>query len=366
MMSQTAQPPGAAAAAAGGSVLEIRDLRVSYRGADGPVEVVRGVSLNLGRGELVGLAGESGCGKSTLAHAVARLLPPAGAVTGGRVLYRPQSAPPGEEAIDVLRLSGEGLRQFRWRRLSMIFQSAMNSLNPLLTIEAQITDAIRAHDRKARRRACAQRGAELLDLVGVGALNLRSYPHELSGGMRQRTMLAMALALSPEVIIMDEPTTALDVVVQREILDEIRALQRQLGFAVLFITHDLSLLLDLADRVAVMYGGRLMEEAPSAALVGGPAHPYTAALLNSFPTVDGPRRQRLVSIGGMPPSPGAYPPGCPFHPRCSLAVASCRTSAPEFARIPRAAQARSVACWKPLTAAAPEAVSTEAAGGGDA
>ena len=332
------------------AVLEIRGLSVNYRVPGGEVEVVRDVSLSLGEGELVGLAGESGCGKSTLAHAVARLLPGNARVAAGDVIYRPQDA-----ARSVLALSGEELRQFRWRTLSMIFQSAMSSLNPVLRIEAQITDAIHAHDKKASKAQCRERGAELLNLVGVGAARLRSYPHQLSGGMRQRTMLAMALALNPEIVLMDEPTTALDVVVQREILDEVRALQQRLGFAVLFITHDLSLLLDLANRVAVMYAGRLMEEAAVPALIEQhQAHPYTAALLNSFPTVDGPRAERLVSIGGSPPSPplaGTDRAGCPFQPRCAQAFEDCATTTPLLTEL---ATGSSVACLKPL--GAPHAV----------
>jgi peptide/nickel transport system ATP-binding protein len=352
------------------TVLEIRNLSVNYRvpGGEGlaaEIQVVRDVSLSLGAGELVGLAGESGCGKSTLAHAVARLLPGNARVTAGDVIYRPDDA-----AQSVLALSGEDLRQFRWRKLSMIFQSAMNSLNPVLRIEAQLSDAIRAHDKKVSKAQCRERGAELLDLVGVGAARLRSYPHELSGGMRQRTMLAMALALNPEIVLMDEPTTALDVVVQREILDEVRALQERLGFAVLFITHDLSLLLDLADRVAVMYAGRLMEQAPVSALIDQPAHPYTAALLHSFPTVDGPRGEDLVSIGGSPPTPplagsgpdgsgpdgsgpegsgpeGRGPAGCPFQPRCSYAFDDCAAITPSLTEL---ASGSSVACLKPLGA----------------
>jgi peptide/nickel transport system ATP-binding protein len=332
------------------TVLDIRHLSVNYAVPGGEVEVVRDVSLSLGEGELVGLAGESGCGKSTLAHAVARLLPGNARVTGGDVIYRPDDAPQS-----VLLLSGENLRQFRWRKLSMIFQSAMNSLNPVLRVEAQLADAIRAHDRKVTKAQCRERGAELLDLVGVGAARLRSYPHELSGGMRQRTMLAMALALNPEIVLMDEPTTALDVVVQREILDEVRALQQRLGFAVLFITHDLSLLLDLADRVAVMYAGRLMELAPVSALIDHPAHPYTAALLRSFPTVDGPGpdesgAERLVSIGGSPPTPplaGADVTGCPFRPRCGYAFGDCAVLTPPLIEL---AAGGSVACLKPLGA----------------
>jgi peptide/nickel transport system ATP-binding protein len=331
-------------------VLRVRDLSVSYQLPDGPAEVVQNVNLTLRKGELVGLAGESGCGKSTLAHAMARLLPLSARVTSGQVLYRPPAAA-GQEPLDVLTLAPEPLRQFRWRRLAMIFQSAMNSLNPVLTIGAQLTDVIRAHDRAVSRRECLERAGEVLDLVGVGSGRLRSYPHELSGGMRQRVMLAMALILNPDVVLMDEPTTALDVVVQRELLDEIRALQQRIGFAVLFITHDLSLLLDFADRVAVMYAGNLVEEAAVSTLLQGPAHPYSAALLSSFPTVDGPREQRIAAISGTPPAAGARPSGCPFHPRCQSATARCGTESPQLVRLTAkdTPVEHLASCWNPLT-----------------
>jgi peptide/nickel transport system ATP-binding protein len=331
-------------------VLQVRDLSVSYLLPGGPAEVVQNVNLTLGQGELVGLAGESGCGKSTLAHAVARLLPLSAQVTSGQVLYRPPGAAPGQQPVDVLGLAPGELRRFRWRRLSMIFQSAMNSLNPVLTIGAQLADVIRAHDRTASRQDRMDRAGELLDLVGVGASRLRSYPHELSGGMRQRVMLAMSLILNPDVVLMDEPTTALDVVVQRELLDEIRALQQRIGFAALFITHDLSLLLDFADRVAVMYAGRLAEEATVTTLLRGPAHPYSAALLSSFPTVDGPREQRLAAISGTPPAAGARPDGCPFHPRCPSATARCGTESPQPVPFTGrdTAGGHLVSCWNPI------------------
>lgn len=322
------------------NVLEVRGLSVSYATLDGPLPAVSSVDLTLRRGEFLGLAGESGCGKSTLALAISRLLPAAGTVTGGSVLFHPAEGPP----VDVMALAGEPLRAFRWRRMSMVFQGAMNSLNPVMRIGAQIADAIRAHDRRLNRAERTARCAELLDMVGVGSGHLRSYPHQLSGGMRQRVMLAMALCLSPDVVLMDEPTTALDVVVQREILDQVRALQAKLGFAVLFITHDLSLLLDLADRVAVMYCGGVVEEAPTADLIAGAAHPYTIGLLDAFPALDGPLRQ-LSGIPGSPPSLRRAPDGCLFAPRCPRAAADCLERRPGL--LPGQAPGRAVACFHP-------------------
>jgi len=333
------------------NVLEVRGLSVSYATPDGPAKAVSSVDLTLRAGEFLGLAGESGCGKSTLALAVSRLLPPAGTVTGGSVLFRSASDPAQVPPVDVLDLTGEPLRAFRWRQMSMVFQSAMNSLNPVMRVGSQVADAIRAHDRLMSRAERAARCAELLDMVGVGSGHLRSYPHQLSGGMRQRVMIAMALSLGPQVVLMDEPTTALDVVVQREILDEIRALQARLGFAVLFITHDLSLLLDLADRIAVMYAGSVVEEAPAADLIACAAHPYTIGLLSSFPAVDGPVRE-LTGIPGSPPGLRQLPDGCAFAPRCPRAAADCLVQRPLL--VPGSAPHRSVACFHPARTPAAE------------
>jgi peptide/nickel transport system ATP-binding protein len=215
---------------------------------------------------------------------------------------------------DVVGRSREELRKFRWRNISMVFQSAMNALNPVMRVGDQFVDMMRAHERVSKDGALS-RAAELLELVGIDRRRLRAYPHELSGGMRQRVVIAMALALRPELVIMDEPTTALDVVVQREILQQIRELQAELDFAVLFITHDLSLLLELAHRVAIMYAGEIVEEAPAARLRDEPRHPYTVGLLRSFPPLHGPV-ERLTGIPGSPPDLGAPPSGCRFHPRC--------------------------------------------------
>ncbi len=227
----------------------------------------------------------------------------------------------GGEPADLLAMSHKELAHTRWREIAIVFQSAMNALNPVLRVQDQILDAVMAHLKLPRHEA-REKAASLLDLVGIPRGRLRAYPHELSGGMRQRVMIAMALAADPEVVIMDEPTTALDVVVQRDILAQIVELKETLGFAVLFITHDLSLLLELADRIAVMYAGRLLETGTASAIMREPAHPYTRGLLHSFPSLHGPRRE-LVGIPGSPPDLRDPRPGCPFIPRCPYAIGSC-------------------------------------------
>ncbi len=230
-------------------------------------------------------------------------------------------------SIDLLGLSPAKLRKIRWNDLAIVFQSAMNALNPVMTIGAQITDVLRAHRPEMGPDSRKQRAFELLQLVGIAPDRLRSYPHELSGGMRQRAIIAIALALSPEILIMDEPTTALDVVVQREILTEIIRLREKLNFAVIFITHDLSLLLELADNVAIMYAGRIVEQASNRDMYSHPRHPYSYGLLNSFPALRGPLR-RMSGIPGSPPDLRAAPPGCAFHPRCPLAIDACHKVLP--------------------------------------
>jgi peptide/nickel transport system ATP-binding protein len=241
-------------------------------------------------------------------------------ITGGSVIYRGRRA--GGSPVDVLEQNPRQLQKLRWREISIVFQSAMNALNPVLRVRDQLGDVLEAHvaiSRDERR----ERVALLLDMVGIPRDRLKSYPHELSGGMRQRVMIAMALAVEPELVIMDEPTTALDVVLQRELLAQVAELRRRLDFGILFITHDLSLLLEIADRVAVMYAGRFVEIGSAEQIHHLPAHPYTGGLLNSFPRVRGPRRQ-LAGIPGSPPDLRTLPPGCPFVPRCSYARAECR------------------------------------------
>jgi peptide/nickel transport system ATP-binding protein len=291
------------------TLLELRQLTVEYGAGAKRARAVDGVDLAIHEGETVGLAGESGCGKTTIANAVLQILRPPGRIAGGSILFE------GEE---LLGKSTEELRRFRWRNVSMVLQSAMNALNPVMRVGDQFVDAMRAHERIDKRRALARAG-ELLELVGIDPRRARAYPHQLSGGMRQRVIIAMALALRPELIIMDEPTTALDVVVQREILQQVEALKQEFGFAVLFITHDLSLLLEFADRISIMYAGEIVESASALRLAENPRHPYTQGLLESFPPLTGPLT-RLTGIPGAPPDLSDPPRGCRFHPRCPYCV----------------------------------------------
>ena len=291
------------------AVLELRKLAVEYRLGDRVARAVDGVDLEIAAGEIVGLAGESGCGKSTIANAVMQILRPPAYIAGGSIVFQ------GEELNGK---TDEELRRYRWRNVSMVFQSAMNSLNPVMRVGDQFVDMVQAHEPVSKRHALANAG-NLLELVGIDPRRVRSYPHQLSGGMRQRVIIAMALALKPELVILDEPTTALDVVVQREILQQFRQLKQELGFSVLFITHDLSLLLSLADRVAIMYAGELVETAAAAELAASPRHPYTQGLLQSFPPLHGPLT-RLTGIPGAPPDLANPPAGCRFHPRCPHCV----------------------------------------------
>jgi peptide/nickel transport system ATP-binding protein len=287
------------------TLLELRGLTVEYGYGERPTRAVDGIDLGISPGEILGLAGESGCGKTTVASAVMQILRPPGHVVGGSILFR------GE---DLVGKKEKELRAFRWRNVSMVFQSAMNALNPVMRVGDQFVDMMRAHEKISKRQALTRAG-DVLEFVGIDRERLRSYPHQLSGGMRQRVIIAMALSLKPELIIMDEPTTALDVVVQREILQQVEALKQDFGFAVLFITHDVSLLLEFADRIAVMYAGEIVESAPAGDFVEAPRHPYTQGLLASFPPLSGPR-ERLTGIPGFPPDLRDPPSGCRFHPRC--------------------------------------------------
>ncbi len=326
------------------AVLEVEGLSVDYGVGEGAVRAVADVNLTLRRGEVLGLAGESGSGKSTLAYGLTRLLPPPGVVASGKVLYHPGD---GAEAVDVLALSPAGLRRFRWAQTSIVFQAAMNALNPVDKISQQLTDVIRAHRPQLSHRERIDRAKELLGLVGIPVDRLDSYPHQLSGGMRQRVMIGMALALEPRIVIMDEPTTALDVVMQRQILAVFSRLRRRLDFSVVFITHDLSLLVEFADRIAIMYGGRIVEEAPAAEIYRDPMHPYSDGLLHSFPALRGPRRE-LTGIPGSPPDPRSLPSGCAFHPRCPKKFDPCDREVPALggpADGSGGAARRTVACW---------------------
>jgi peptide/nickel transport system ATP-binding protein len=265
-------------------VLTVDDLTVTYE-VDQPVTAVKNASLTLHRGEILGLAGESGCGKTTLAYAINRLHRPPARVASGSITFHDADG----TDVDVLALEDAQLRAFRWDKLSMVFQGAMNALNPVTTIRAQLRDTLRAHRPGMSRAAIRRRSAEVLTRVGVDPARLGSYPHELSGGMRQRVMIAMAMLLEPQIMIMDEPTTALDVVVQRDILREIVRLRDELDFAVVFITHDLPLLLEISDRIAVMRDGVIVELGTSTQLYRDARHPYTRRLLSSFPSLSGER-----------------------------------------------------------------------------
>ena len=265
-------------------VLTIQDFSVDYLGAV-TTHAVRDVSLTLGRSEILGLAGESGCGKSTLAYGITRLLKPPALITSGHALFHSREG----DTIDLSTLAGEDLRAFRGDKISMVFQGAVNSLNPVINVQAQIEDIFTTHRPEMSRKDRVRNCGDLLERVGVDRSRLKSYPHELSGGMRQRVMIAMAMALGPQVMIMDEPTTALDVVVQREILDEVTRLREELGFAVLFITHDLPLLLEISDRIAVMKAGEIVELNSAYDLYTAPRSDYTKRLLASFPSLTGER-----------------------------------------------------------------------------
>ena len=353
---------GGTPARSGPVLLEVKDLAVDYGTGGSAVHAVSQVSLTIRQGEALGLAGESGSGKSTLAHAVTRLLREPARVTAGEVWYHPPASSPAAGAAsgpaEVLSMDRRSLRRFRWREVAVVLQSAMNALNPVLSVRAQLSDVLRAHQPELRRPQRIARAAELLETVGVSADRLSSYPHELSGGMRQRAMIAMALALRPRLIVMDEPTTALDVVTQRQILDELSTLREQFGFAMIFITHDLSLLLETADTIAIMYAGQLAEYAGAEQIYQQPAHPYTAGLLRSFPPLSGPR-QTLTGIPGSPPSLSDRLPGCPFAPRCDHATGICADTAPVLASPPAGRlSGRLVACHHDrISAASKEAVS---------
>lgn len=317
------------------TLVEIRDLEVCYLTGGGPVVACEGIDLDVRRGEILGVVGESGCGKSTLLTALTRLERPPAVTSRGSITYRPADA----RSIELVRLDEDELRAIRWTEIAVVLQSAMNSFNPVARIGAQFRDVIRRHDPSISAQAAAERTAELLAMVGISGDRAAAFPHELSGGMRQRAAIALALACSAELLVCDEPTTAVDVVVQRQILSNVLSLREQLGFAVVFVTHDLSLLLEFADRIAVMYAGRLVEVATPAELYDAPLHPYTAGLRESFPSLSEPMR-KMTGIPGAPPDLANLPGGCAFHPRCPKAFDPCPTDIP----LPRLVEDRRVAC----------------------
>jgi peptide/nickel transport system ATP-binding protein len=292
-------------------LLEVEDLCVDYLGG-ASARAVEHVSFSVDKGEFLGIVGESGCGKSTLLFGIAQLLSPPAEVTSGSVRF---------QGSNLVEFGEKRLRAVRWRDLSVVMQSAMNALNPVKSIGAQYSDVMRAHGEKDRVGIDA-RSKEVLHLVGIDPVHLRSYPHQLSGGMRQRVMIAMALLFSPELILMDEPTSALDVVAQRSLMVQIKELQQRLGFAVIFVTHDMSLVANFSDRLAVMYAGQTVELGGTQGVFDHPLHPYTKGLLEAFPSVYG-ERIPLKGIGGAPPNLAELPTGCRFHPRCPARIAVC-------------------------------------------
>jgi peptide/nickel transport system ATP-binding protein len=300
-------------------ILEVRGLKVEYATSRGAVGAVDNVDLDVHAGEFVGVVGESGCGKSTMLFAIAQLLSPPAAITGGSVSFHGQN---------LVTMTEKQLNVLRWRDYSVVMQSAMNALNPVTSIGAQFKDALEAHSRPSKSEIAA-RSAEVMNLVGIDPIHLKSYPHQLSGGMRQRAMIAMALLFTPDLVIMDEPTSALDVVAQRSLMVQIKELQQQLGFAVIFVTHDMSLVSHFSDQLLVMYAGQVVEIGETRRVFDSPAHPYSRGLLDAFPSIRGPRVE-LTGIPGAPPDLAKPPSGCRFHPRCPSVMAECAVVEPPF------------------------------------
>jgi len=316
--------------------LSIQNLSIEYAAARGSVQAVRDVSFDVQRGEALALIGESGSGKTTLGLSIVQLLPSAARISQGKIVYRRN----GTE-IDARALSGSALRAFRWQECAMVFQSALNALNPVLRVSEQFADTARAHGY-LQGRDLERRARELLTLVRLDPERVwKSFPHELSGGMRQRVIIALALLLEPQLLILDEPTTALDILTQRNIMDVLKELRTKLDFALIFISHDLSLAAELADRVATMYAGQVVEIADVMTTFKQPRHPYTIGLINAVPTLQG-AKEDLSSIPGSPPDLIDLPTGCKFHPRCSFADARCAREEPPLEWI---ADGHGVACW---------------------
>jgi peptide/nickel transport system ATP-binding protein len=302
-------------------LLAIRDLHVSYATGEGPLPAVRGVDLTVVRGQIVGVAGESGCGKSTLASTILRLQP-ANATVTGEVRFHGK---------DIMTMRWGELRAVRWAGASIVFQGALHSLNPVHRIGAQLAEPLHVHRPDMGESGVRERVAELLDQVGLGPERARSYPHQLSGGQKQRVMIAMALACDPELVVADEPTTALDVMVQAQVLGVLSGLVRERGVGMLMISHDLSVLADLCDRITVMYAGRVVEEGPAGQIFTAPLHPYSGALSAAFPRVGDPAARFAPSgLPGDPPDPRQLVEGCSFAPRCSRAIAVCLRAEPEL------------------------------------
>jgi peptide/nickel transport system ATP-binding protein len=324
-------------------ILSVHDLTMHYTTRKGDVSAVDGVSFDLARGQSLGLVGESGCGKTSIAFSLMRLLPENGLIKNGYIML---------DGKDIVAMAYDDLLKVRWRKIAMVFQAAMNALNPVHTIGQQITEALELHMGNISPAQARERIAVLFELVGLDPMLMDRYPHEFSGGMRQRAVIAMALSCSPDVIIADEPTTALDVIVQDRILKQIRALQKEFNMAMIYISHDIAVIAEVSDRIGVMYAGRMVEMAESEDIFERPMHPYTYALMGAFPSIKGKRRD-LKTLPGEPPDLLDPPPGCRFHPRCPYATDVCREKQPDFVPVNGAnrndlTHGHYVACWHPL------------------
>jgi len=315
-------------------VLSIKDLTMHYNTRRGPVFAVDQVSFSLRRGESIGLVGESGCGKTSIAISLLKLLPENAEILTGEIWLN---------GTDLVPLTESQVRKYRWRNISMVFQAAMNSLNPVYTVEEQILEAMREHLPQLSDKEMRSQVTHLFELVGLDPSIKTEYPHQYSGGMRQRAVIAMALSCHPDIIIADEPTTALDVIVQDQLLKKIREVQEQLEMAMIYISHDIAVIAEVTERVGVMYAGKLVEMAASDEIFHRPLHPYTMGLMSSFPSIIG-EKTALVTIPGEPPDLLAPPPGCRFHPRCPFATEICRTDVPEFKEH---VSGHWAACWHP-------------------
>ena len=315
-------------------LLELDNLTIGYRTQAGILKAVEGVSLSLDQGKTLGLVGESGCGKTTLGMSIMGLLPANGSILGGKIRYR------GEDLRDY---SPEKMRGVRWQEIAMVFQASMNALNPVHHVEDQIAEAILSHSPDTTGTAALAMVHDLLRLVDIPIHRARDYPHQYSGGMKQRAVIAMALACKPKLIIADEPTTALDVIVQHQILEEIKTLQAKLGISILLISHDISIVEDMCDHTGIMYAGELVEYGTTPEVFGDPLHPYTKALLDSFPTLTGSGKE-LAHIPGTAPSLMALPKGCRFHDRCPIGERACTMSRPEWTEASESHKARCFKC----------------------
>jgi peptide/nickel transport system ATP-binding protein len=315
-------------------VLDVKNLTMQYMTRQGPVYAVDDVSFHVGRGGSVGLVGESGCGKTSIALSLLKLLPGNAKIMGGEILLN---------GTDLVPMAYEEIRKLRWRHISMVFQAAMNAMNPMYTVEDQILEAMRLHRPELSDEEMDDKIDRLFELVGLDPAFKNQYPHQYSGGMRQRAIIAMALSCDPDIIIADEPTAALDVIVQDSLLKKVRELQKALNMAMIYISHDIAVIAEVSQRVGVMYAGRLAEMASTEAIFDRPIHPYTMGLLSALPSIAGAKTE-LVQLPGEPPDLLSPPPGCRFHPRCLYATEICRTDVPRFADH---GDRHFAACWHP-------------------